>query len=125
MGASTLVGNIRIQVNPRLHGIEFCHLWQFELIFEVDQSRVLFIGLEEPFGGKFATMGDSGHNAFELDNIKVTSSFYFPTKPPLLMSSSRLPVKMYLKLREEAINSAVTRGSSYQVPKIFVAAQYE
>lgn len=106
-----MVENVRIEVNPGIERIEFSNFGQFKFFFKVDEGRVFFICFVESFWGEFAAVGDPGYNAFELNKAKSTNYFYFPRNPPLLISSSGLPVKIYLKLREEATWSAVTRGN--------------
>lgn len=62
-----MVEDVGIEMHPRIQGVQFCHLWQLELIFEVDHIGVLFSRFEESLGGELAAVGDPGDDALQLN----------------------------------------------------------
>ena len=124
MRATTLREDVGIEVNPIIERGQLSYFWQFELLLELNQSSVLFVGLEETFGDQFTAVTDSGQHAFQLNNNRLTKCFSCPWKRWLQRTSySRFPLKTYLQLREPATCSGVTNGSSTHKPSRSVATQ--
>ena len=84
MCAPALVQDVGIEMHPRVRGVEFCDLWQLELIFKVYRIGVLFCGFEESLGGELATVADPGDHALQLSGWTSTRCFSLPMKEALL-----------------------------------------
>lgn len=111
-------------MRPCFQRVQLSHFWQFELLLKIDYIWILFSWFVEPLGCEFTAMSYSCYHAFQLCYNRITRCFYLPLKElPRLMSFSRLPLKMYLKVREPLTCSGLTRGSSVHSPRIELATQ--